>query len=295
MKSLQGLLIVAVLGIAALPLWRTSPAVKTPADSHPPSEAPLRKKDAVRPSVAPAFTVPSAFAQDPIRRFAFVKDCAKFRHFDSFYRQQAADPSWPLNSPEALAAAEPEFRSKLLKTSKFLEEHRQSCTAWIEAKPQDLVNAQIYDASLQAALEGDQNAAACFVMASWQAPSSQSQYYSGLVEAYATHAPRFVQDGLRLGSWPVALAAYHATREEHGFRTSLGLSKQDIYLLARLAQMGSPDAEAESQYRDQAADSSRNLGAGQIVALDKRASGLFANEFKKGRVGIQSVADMCVN
>jgi hypothetical protein len=238
---------------------------------------------------------PASIVQDPARRYAFAKNCAKFRHFDAFYREKAADPNWPLSSPEALAAANSELRSQLLETSRFLDQYRQSCKSWLEATPPDLENAQIYEASLQAAIRGDQDAAACFVMAPWQKPAESSPYHAALTRAYATYAGRFVQDGLRTGSWPIVLAAYQATQEEHGLQTSAGLSEQDSYLLARLAQQASPDALGESQYGYQAASAARNLTAADLVALDKRASDLFANQFKRKKVSVQSVTDMCVN
>ncbi|MCL1634926.1 hypothetical protein M2650_09825 [Luteimonas sp. SX5] len=304
-KSIYGLLIAIAIGAAILLLGRTprtvgpaaakQPAVQAqakPVESAPPvaSAAPVQMTTAV------AFAgFPASVAQDPARRYTFAKDCAKFRHFDAFYREQSADPSWPLNSPKALAAADPELRSKLLETSRFLDQHRQSCKLWLEATPQDLANAQIYEASLQAALRGDQNAAACFVMAAWQKPNEQSPYHAGLVKAYAAHARRFVQDGLKIGSWPIVLAAFQATEEQHGLQTTAGFSAQDTYLLARLAQQGSPDALGESQYGYQAANAARNLTAADLIALDKRASDLFVNQFERKKVSVQSVTDMCVN
>jgi hypothetical protein len=238
---------------------------------------------------------PAAVAQDPARRYAFAKDCAKFRHFDGFYREKAADPNWPLSSPEALAAADPELRSKLLKTSRFLDQYRQSCNSWLEATPQDLVNAQIYEASLQAAIRGDQNAAACFVLAAWQKPGERSPYHKNVIKAYGTYARRFLQEGLRTGSWPIVLAAYQASHEENSLRTNAIFSAQDAYLLARLAQQGSPDATSESQHGYQAANAARFLTAADLVALDKQALDLFLNRFGRKKVSVQSVTDACVN
>ncbi len=307
-RRAHGFLIVVAIGIALLVLWRTLLAIDSSAPEHS-AEQQLVKADAslsrampvasaspaTTPDVAMFVGFPVGVVRDPARRYAFAKDCAKFRHFDAFYREKAADPNWPLSNPEALAAADPERRSKLLETSRFLDQHRQSCNSWLEVTPQDLANAQIYDASLQAAIRGDQNAAACFLLAAWQKPGERSPYHKDVIKAYDTYARRFLQEGLKTGSWPIVLAAYQASQEENSLHTSAIFSAQDAYLLARLAQQGAPDAADESQHGYQATNAARFLTAADLVALDKRASDLFSNQFEKKKVSVQSVADMCVN
>jgi len=192
--------------------------------------------------------LPSSLQKNTFLRYEFVKDCAKFRHFEAVYREKASDPNWPLNNPSALKAADPKRRMDLIETSRFIEEHREACKSWIDGSPRDLVNAQIYEASLQAALEGDDNAAACFVFAAWQAPDRLSPYYEKLRNNYSEYAPRLIERGLKAGNWPIAVAAYQASQEEHGIETGAGFSAQTSYMLARLVQRGSPDALSESQY-----------------------------------------------
>lgn len=292
-------------GIGLVIFWRAPRPLDaplkqaTPVQALAPAEAPSFRAGTANPVPAsPAINfaeIPAAVAPDAGRRYAFIRDCMKFRHFDSFYREQAADPSWPLNNPDALAAAPLEMRSALLNTSRFLDEHRNACEPWLEASSQDQQNAQVYEAALQAALQGDQGAAACFVMAPWQKPSEQGPHYEGLAKAYATHAKRFAQEGLRAGSWPIVLAASQATQAQHGLQATSGLSNQDKYLLLRLAQLGSTDHAGQSPYDDGVTSAARHLTAEALISLDKRAADLFANEFKGGQVSVQAVTDTCVN
>jgi len=239
--------------------------------------------------------LPSSVQKNKFLRYEFVKDCAKFSHFEAVYREKASDPNWPLNNPSALKAADPKLRMDLIETSRFIDEHREACKPWIDGSPRDLVNAQIYEASLQAALEGDDNAAACFVFAAWQAPDRLSPYYEKLRNNYSEYAPRLIERGLKTGNWPIVVAAYQASQEEHGIETSAGFSAQTSYMLARLVQQGSPDALSESQHEYRAANIARTLTAAELIDLDKQASELFDGIFNKKKVDAQSVVDMCVN
>lgn len=238
---------------------------------------------------------PAAVRQDVPRRYAFAKDCAKFRSFDTFYRERAKDPSWPLNNAKALADADPALRATILSTAKFLEEHRAECEPWLKSTNSDLASAQIYRAALQAALNGDKDAAACFVMAPWQKPDEYSPYYENLAADYANNVRRLVDDGLRVGSWPVVFGAYQAVREQHGLQTRAGFNNQDAYLFARLAQQAAPDATVEAQYGYQAATAAKGLTAGNLTTLDAQALSLYVGPFKRQRVSLQSVVDMCAN
>lgn len=295
--------IIAIAAIAVAVFSFVSSRRPAPATSHS-AAAPEPPRNPAAPRAAPAAAsaaavdfagFPAGIARDPARRYEFARDCAKFRHFDALYREKSADPAWPLSSPEALAAAEPERRSRLQETARFLDRHRPSCNAWLQATPQDLQNAQIYEAALHAARRGDRGAAACFVLASWQIPNPRSPYHAGWAEAYATHARRFMLEGLNTGSWPIVLAASMAVRNDSGLASRAGFSARDDYLLSRLAQRGASNASDRSQYDLQAQTAARGLGASELAAMDERVARLFENQFKRASASAQAVTDACVN
>lgn len=274
-----------------------APAVLQPSTrSQPlPDEASSPSDSVASPTAIAFIGFPPDVARDPARRYEFAKDCAKFRHFDAFYREKASDPTWPLNNAKALAAASPERRAQLLETTRFLDRHRQSCTAWLRATPQDLQNAQIYEAALQAARRGDRNAAACFVMASWQTPNTRGPYYERWASTYAAHSRPLVYEGLKAGSWPLVLAASLVGRNEQELWARAGFSAQDSYLLATLAQYGSSNAADEAQYGLEARIAARALSPSEMEATNQQARQLFENEFKRTKTSAKAVTDACVN
>jgi hypothetical protein len=274
---------------------KASLSLDQPKPHSPDADAGLSPTPTKDYSAVEQFAGLSSLQKNTFLRYEFVKDCANFSRFEAVYREKASDPNWPLNNPSALKAADPKRRANLIETSRFIDEHREACKPWIDGSPRDLVNVQIYEASLQAALEGDDNAAACFVFAAWQAPDRLSPYYEKLRNNYSEYAPRLIERGLKTGNWPIAVAAYQASQEEHGIETSAGFSAQTSYMLARLVQQGSPDALSESQHGYRAENIARTLTAAELVDLDRQASELFNGVFNKKKVDAQSVVDMCVN
>lgn len=269
------------------------------AEISPPIYAPNPASGANKikdPVAAPLTDFPASVGADPQSRYKFAKNCAKFRQFDSFYKSQAAsNPNWPLNNAKALAAADPELRNGIIATSRFLDQNREVCQPWLDSTPQDLANAQIYDASLRAALQGNKDAAACYILAAWQQPGSDSSYYADMLKNYTDNVGNFIHEGLMSGNWPIVLAAYKASLKENDLQAKVEISNKDSYLIARLAQQASPDGLAEEQFGYEAANRSRNLPASDVIDIDKQAAGLFASKFGRRKVSVQSVIDMCVN
>ena len=229
--------------------------------------------------------------KDPLARFSYLKDCAKFRHFDAFYRRKTSDPSWPF--PDDTLS--PEEQAKTLETMKFLESHRGACTAWVSETSQDLASAQVQFAALEAARAGSEIAGACFIMSPWGEPSNGSPYMDSFRKAYAENARLLVSQGIEKGSWPILHAANMAAKDEHGFRTVAAFTAKDKYLFARLAQLGAPDGNSESNYGYDAAYQAKFMSAAEMIALDKRASELYVSKFNRQRFTGQQLVDACAN
>ncbi|MCD0258148.1 hypothetical protein JWH11_07900 [Xanthomonas melonis] len=302
-----GIVIATIMVLAAIVLWRSPRAT-----SAVPAQASAQHLQATPRGPAPVASIstastgnsavvgfdgfPADSAFDPRRRFEFARNCAKFRHFDAFYKAQAAsDPDWPLNNPKALAAMDADQRARLVDNVRFLVNHRQSCEPWLASVSQDLANAQIYRATLEAALQGNRQAAACFIMAPWQTPDERSPYYADLLQHYASSVGRLVQDGLNTGNWAVVLAAYQASLEQHGLRTQANVSDQHAYVIIRLIQRGASDNVERTHLADEAARRSRHLTASEVIALDAQVSALLEDRFKERSVSMQAVTDMCAN
>lgn len=232
-----------------------------------------------------------AAIKDPKARFSYLKDCAKFRRFDAFYKQKTSDPSWPF-SDETLS---PEEQARALETKKFLETHRDACAAWVSETDQDLASSQVMFAALEAARAGDEIAGACFVMSPWGEPNDGSPYRESFRNTYAENVHLLIRQGIEKGSWPVLHAANMAAKDEHGFRTVAAFTDKDKYLFARLAQLGAPDGNSESNYGYDAAYQAKFMSAADMIALDKRASELFVSKFKRQRFVAQKIADECAN
>lgn len=302
-RLIGSIVVVACVVVAVyllVPATPSAPAVpQSSARSQPSAEQasslPLRSDPAASPTAIAFSGFPPEVARDPARRYEFAKDCAKFRHFDAFYREKASDPTWPLNDAKALAAAPPERRAELLETTRFLDRHRPSCTAWLSATSQDLQNAQIYEAALQAARRGDRNAAACFVMASWQTPNARGPYYERWASSYAAHSRPLVYEGLKAGHWPLVLAASMVGQNRQDLWARAGFSANDSYLLATLAQYGSSSASDDAQYGHDARTAARALSPSEMETANRHARRLFDNEFKRTKTSAQAVTDACVN
>lgn len=239
--------------------------------------------------------MPASVEGNAAAQFRFFRDCAKFHRFDAFYTEKAADPTWALNDPDALAEMSSERRQRILDIMEFVEESRSDCEPWVENTPRDLANAQIYASALNAALSGNEDATACFILASWQEPGRDSKYYRELKDAYATHTPAFVREGVGSGRWSIVFAVNQAIQQEHRLTASARFDTKDKYFFSRLAQLGADDAESQSLYGDQAASYARYLPIPVVVEQDQRASSLFTTRFRRDEMDAQTVTDMCVN
>jgi hypothetical protein len=289
--------IVLALGIGAWKMltWNPSNTFAAPAELPAPLPAPAPTTQLPDSTGKPPRLPAQVAAAGPKAEFAFQRDCLTFARFSALLSQQAKDPDSALNNPAKLSELPPRQQQTFTERVALVKRMSSSCPAWNSQIPPAQAARMAYDSALQLGLRGDTEAAACFVMTAWEQPSEQSAEGRVFEQQYRQNARRLADAGIARGSWTTALAAYNATRRQHGVSPSIGYSQTEQYQLARLLQMGTADPELAASLADEAALLRAGLDANVIASADARARTLFDGPFQGDAMSDDDIRKNCGN
>ncbi|TYT23835.1 hypothetical protein FZO89_16595 [Luteimonas viscosa] len=222
-----------------------------------------------------------ATASDAIERYRRLQDCVTFRRFDAILRQNASNPSYPLNNPEKMRAMPPGERKMLEDRVLLVESQKDACRDWAKQTSELDAGRLIYASALDAARAGDVQAGVCYAMGIWpMAPGGEGPRAARL---YAQSRRNLILKGLNAGNWSAVIAANNMIRAEHRPQTLVRFSNEEGYVFARLLQMGMPDKALSESYGYDAAGFAKQLNPNQLRVANDRAENLFLTTFG-GRV-----------
>jgi hypothetical protein len=234
-------------------------------------------------------------------RFVFLKQCSSYRRFKMLFESQRDNPDYPLNNPSALAAMSPIERKMLAERARLVESGSPKCERWMHEVPAQESLWQVHEATLEAARQGDGEAAVCFVMAPWNPVMAYTMdgelqpKVDALRNAYAEFAGEFIDREIKKGSWPMVVQAYHAARAEHGLQTVFAHTQSQSYVWARLMQLGSSDPERKEAYGSEAASYGAGLDAALLSKANGEAERLFRDSFASRLMTDEELYENCGN
>ncbi|MFC7519369.1 hypothetical protein ACFQS6_15745 [Xanthomonas populi] len=109
------------------------------------------------------------------------------------------------------------------------------------------------------------------------------------------NARQLANNAIKRGSWPAALAAYNATRDQHGVRTLIGYTQAEQYQLARLLQMGTADPDLAASLSYESARLGAGLNVGVIIKADDWAKKMFNDVFNGKVMTDDDIRENCGN
>lgn len=172
---------------------------------------------------------------------------------------------------------------------------RESCTD----KTAEELDRDVYDKLLAAAKLGDMNAATCYIVAPYEAPSLQAD--AAAFEEYSNNAADLIQKGIFAGDWNIVYlleTGSSASRGQSGWFDSLlihdDLTNYQYKKLRRLGSIGEEAHELDSELAEQARKLIESGGAtaSAIRGADQWAQEMYQTYFVDS-VRLSGVPALC--
>jgi hypothetical protein len=214
------------------------------------------------------------------QRLNLCLQAAKARRFftaNSAWREQLLGPSPPNLPEEQRKLRESQLETMNLMVAK-IDRAKSEC---IGVSDEDLTDNAIYDAALRAAIAGDQSAANCYVGTAYEM-SADLQRSKSAFDTYKANAPKLISTGIAKGDWvAVALGreAYSSNYSDKWLKRAIPPDPAAEYRMAKLQELGAPDANAREQLRPGLQDLIERLDPAVVTAADRWARKTYTSAF----------------
>lgn len=203
--------------------------------------------------------------------------CAKVRRLDAFMSAQVEDPnSWVNNRSKNAGVTDEEVRA-IEKNIALVKSNRQRCMEDINGSVEDIV--ALYDAALAAGLDGDRDAALCYVLAPWPATEG-GNFIPQVLAQYKANASALIEDSIEAGDWRMVdlLIGLNASPTTGLLANAIVPDRAKAYAYAKLKRLGATGNLAARMDKE-ISMLQNQLPANKLVEADQWAAQLYSNHF----------------